>query len=69
MQKKGSSNIKTVSLLFSAVAFVTGFLLIDRGSISGNVIIGSGSTIGTISVVGLFFVLAAVFLAVYGIRR
>lgn len=69
MRKKGSFSAKTASLMFAAVAFLTGLLLVDRGSISGNVIVGSGSSIGAVSVIGLLLIFAAIALAAYGIKK
>lgn len=68
MNKKRSFNPKKLSFLFAAVAFITGFLLIDRGSISGNVV-GSNSPIGTISIIGLLLIASAIVLAAKGIRK
>ena len=68
MNKKGFS-AKAASLMFAAVAFLTGFLLIDRGSVSGNVIVRSGSSIGTISIIGLLLIFGAVALAARGMKR
>jgi len=69
MGKKGSFGARTASWLFAVVAFVTGFLLIDRGSISGNVVVTSEPSVGAVSVIGLLLVLVAAALTAYGLRK
>jgi len=68
MHKKGSFNAKTASLVFAAVSFITGFLFIDRGSISGNAV-GSAPPVGTVTITGLILIAVAIALAAYGIRK
>jgi len=69
MNKKGLRSIKALSASLAIVVFLTGFLLIDRGSISGNVIVTSGSSVNKISIIGLFLVFLSAILAAYGLKR
>ena len=69
MNKKGLSGIKAITAIISAVVFLTGFLFIDRGSISGNTIVTSEPALSSISMIGLLFVLVAVILAAYSIKK
>jgi len=66
MNKKGSFSAKTAHFLFAGVALITGFLLIDRGSVSGNVIVGSDFSVGAVSIIGLLLIIGGVALAAYG---
>ncbi len=69
MDKKGAFRLKAITGIIAAVAFLTGFLLIDRGGISGNTVVTSEPTISAISVMGLIFVFLSVILAAYSIKR
>ena len=61
---------KGIAGMFAAVTFFTGFLLIDRGSISGNVVITSEpSAFSAISIAGLALVFVAVLLVFYSIKK
>ena len=69
MNKKGLSGTRAITSIFAAASFLTGLLLIDRGSISGNVIVGSEPLVSTFSMIGLVFVFLSVILAAYSIKR
>jgi len=61
---------KKVTITFAAVAFFTGFLFVDRGSISGNVIVDNTPFLSsTVSLVGLLLVLCSAILVAYTIRK
>jgi len=69
MDKKGLVQVKAITSILAAVSFLTGFLLIDRGGISGNVIVGSQSTMSPISIAGLVLVLLSIVLAAYSLKK
>ena len=58
-----------VTITFAIVAFFTGFLFVDRGSISGNVIVDNTPTFNIVSIVGLLLVFCSVILVVYTIKN
>ena len=61
---------KGVTAIFAVVAFFVGFLFVDRGSISGNIILGeSNYSVSIISMIGLLLVLCSAILAAYTIRK
>ena len=60
---------KKVTAIFAAVAFFAGFLFVDRGSISGNVIVDNDSALSIVSIVGLLLVLCSAILTAYTIRK
>ena len=60
---------KKVTAVFAAVAFFAGFLFVDRGSISGNVIVDNDSALSIVSIVGLLLVLCSAILTAYTIRK
>jgi hypothetical protein len=70
MGKKGFLNPRAVSGVIAAVFFFTGFLFVDRGSISGNAIItGNAAAFNPVSFVGLLLIFVAMILGFYSIRR
>lgn len=60
---------KKVAATFAVVAFFAGFLFVDRGSISGNVIVDNTPTFNIISMVGLLLVLCSAILVFYTVRK
>jgi hypothetical protein len=60
---------KKVSATFAAVAFFAGFLFVDRGSISGNVILDGSYSVSAVSVIGLLLILCSAILTAYIIRK
>lgn len=60
--------IKGIAAIFAVVAFVTGFLFLDKG-ITGNVILDNKYPVDVISLIGLLLVLCSAILAVYIIRK
>jgi len=60
---------KKVTAIFAAVAFFTGFLFVDRGSISGNIILDGSYSFNIVSLIGLLLVLCSAVLAAYTIRK
>lgn len=69
MNQKGFLNFGKMALVFAAASFLTGFLLIDRSSISGNAVVVSNPVASPISLVGLALIFISIGLAAYGIRR
>jgi hypothetical protein len=60
---------KEVAATFAAVAFFAGFLFVDRGSISGNVILDGSYSVSAVSVIGLLLILCSAILTFYSIRK
>ena len=60
---------KELTAMFAAVAFFTGFLFVDRGSISGNVIVDNAPSLNAVSLIGLLLVLCSTILTAYTIRK
>lgn len=60
---------KKVTATLAVVVFFAGFLFVDRGSISGNVIVNNTPSFNTISLIGLLLVLCSAILAAYTIRK
>ena len=69
IMKNSWFNGKKVAATFAVVAFFTGFLFVDRGSISGNVIVDGTPQFNVVSMIGLLLVLCSVILAAYTIRK
>ncbi|MBA7594181.1 hypothetical protein ES703_01120 [subsurface metagenome] len=59
---------KSVAAVFAAVAFITGFLFLDKG-ITGNVILDNSYPIDFISLIGLLLILCSAILAVYILKK
>lgn len=59
---------KRIAAVFAAVAFVIGFLFLDKG-ITGNIILDNKYPVDFISLIGLLLVLCSALLAVYLIRK
>ena len=60
---------KKVTAMFAVVAFFSGFLFVDRGSISGNVIVDNTPTFNIISMIGLLLVLCSAILVFYTVKK
>ncbi len=69
MGKRGVFNLKAITGVLAAVFFLTGFLFVDRGNISGNTIIGSYFSFNPISFIGLVLVGLGIVLAFYSVKR
>lgn len=69
MNTKGAINTSKTALVLAAVFFLTGFLLIDRSSISGNAVVTSDVNMSPISLIGLALVFIAMGLGAYGIKK
>jgi hypothetical protein len=59
---------KSIAAVFAAVAFVIGFLFLDKG-VTGNIILENKPPVDFVSLVGLFLVLCSAVLAVYIIKK
>ena len=59
---------KKVGAVFATVAFVMGFLFLDKG-VTGNVILDNKYPVDFISLIGLLLILCSALLAVYIIKR
>lgn len=59
---------KKVQGVFAAIFAMVGILLLDRG-ITGNVVLGGGSSLSPFSVLGLVLVACGAFLAVFALKR
>lgn len=68
MKKAKWFKTKSVAAVFAAVAFVTGFLFLNKGT-TGNVILDNSHPVDFISLIGLLLVLCSAILAVYIIKR
>ena len=60
---------KGVAAVFAVVAFVVGFLFLDRGGFTGNVILDNHYPVDVMSIIGLLLVLCSVVLAVWLARK
>ena len=60
---------KELTAMFAAVAFFTGFLFVDRGSISGNTVLNGDYSISAVSLIGLFLVICSVVLVAFALRN
>jgi len=60
--------MKGVAAIFAVVAFVVGFLFLDKG-VTGNVILDNKYPVDVVSLIGLLLVLCSAILAVYIIRK
>ena len=68
MEKVKWFKTKSVAAVFAAVAFITGFLFLDKG-ITGNVILDNSYPIDFISLIGLLLILCSAILAVYILKK
>jgi len=68
MEKLKWFKTKKIAAVFAAVAFVIGFLFLDKG-ITGNVILDNKYPVDVISLIGLLLILCSVILAVYLIKK
>jgi len=59
---------KKIAAVFATVAFVIGFLFLDKG-VTGNVILENSRPVNLISLIGLLFVLCSAILAVYVLKK
>lgn len=59
---------KGIAAVFAAVAFVIGFLFLDKG-ITGNVILDNQHPVDFVSIIGLLLVLCSAILAVYILKK
>ena len=59
---------KGIAAVFAGVAFVAGFLLLDKG-VTGNVILNNHYPVNVMSIIGLLLVLCSAVLAGYIIRK
>ena len=59
---------KKIAAVFATVAFVIGFLFLDKG-VTGNVILENSRPVNFISLIGLLFVLCSAILAVYVLKK
>ena len=60
--------MKGVAAVFAVVAFVVGFLFLDKG-VTGNVILDNKYPVDVVSLIGLLLVLCSAILAVYIIKK
>ena len=68
MEKIKWFRAKSVAAVFAAVAFVIGFLFLDKG-ITGNVILDNQYPVDFISLIGLLLVLCSAVLVIYIIKK
>jgi len=68
MRKVKWFKAKSVAAVFAAVAFVTGFLFLNK-EITGNVILDNKYPVDFISLIGLLLVLCSAVLVVYIIKK
>lgn len=68
MRKLKWFKTKKVAAVFATVAFVIGFLFLDKG-ITGNVILENNYPVNFISLIGLLFVLCSAVLAIYILKK
>ena len=68
MKKRKLFKTKGVAAVFAAVAFVAGFLFLDKGT-TGNVILDNSPSFNAISLIGLLLVFCSAILAVYIIKK
>jgi hypothetical protein len=69
MEKTSFFNAKGMTAIFAAVVFLTGFLLLDKGSFTGNAILENQSSLNPFALIGLFLILCSVALAFYALKR
>lgn len=69
MEKTSWFKEKKVTAVFAVVAFFAGFLFVDRGGISGNVILDGTQNFDIVSLIGLLLVFCSAILAAYAIRK
>jgi len=68
MGKKKWFKTKGIAAVFAAVAFVMGFLFLDKG-ITGNIILDNQHPVDFISLIGLLLVLCSAVLVIYIIKK
>jgi hypothetical protein len=68
MRKVKWFKTKKIAAVFAAVAFVIGFLFLDKG-VTGNVILDNKYPVDFISLIGLLLILCSAILAVYLIKK
>ncbi|MEK6897878.1 MAG: hypothetical protein AABX28_00805 [Nanoarchaeota archaeon] len=54
--------------IFSGISFVGGILFLNR-NITGQVIVGDGTNLNALSVIGSFLVVCSIILAVYSLTK
>jgi len=68
MEKKKWFKTKSIAAVFAGVAFVVGFLFLDKG-VTGNVILDNSPSFSIMSLIGLLLVFCSAILAVYIIKK
>ena len=68
MRKLKWFKTKKVAAVFATVAFVIGFLFLDKG-VTGNVILENNHPVNFISLIGLLFVLCSAILTIYILKK
>ena len=69
MEKTSWFKRKRVTGGFSMVSIIAGFLFLNQGSITGNVIVDSQPVFNMLSVVGLLLIFCSAILAFYTLRK
>ena len=69
MEKMGFFKRKEITATFSAFAFLAGFLLLDTGSFTGNVVLTDPRPFSPIALLGLLLILCSAILAFYTLRK
>jgi len=59
---------KSIAAVFAVVAFVIGFLFLDKGP-TGNVILDNQYPVDSVSIIGLLLVLCSAILAIYILKK
>lgn len=60
---------KRITSIFAVVAFIIGFIFLDSGTITGNVILNGNPSVNILSIFGLLLILSSAILTIYTIKK
>jgi len=66
---KNQLKSKKLMAVFAAVSFIVGFFFVDRGSITGNVILNNDFSFSVFSIIGLLLILCSAILTFKIVRK
>lgn len=60
---------KKITAIFAAVAFLGGFLFLNNGGITGNVIFNREPSLDVLSLIGLALIFCSAILTIYTVKK
>lgn len=69
MEKESWFKKKKAVSFFAIIAFISGFFFLNRGGITGNVVMNQYHEFSFLSIIGLLLIFCSVILAVYVVKK